>query len=175
MQPNIIFIMADQLAARYLGTYGSGVDSTPNLDRLAARGIRFDRCYATCPVCAPNRASLLTGRSPVVHGLTTNNYTAPPETPTHPQLLRDNGWRLTRFVQGGGQMFDLNADPDEQNNLYKNPDYADKRQELLERLIDITTRPHRMPQYRNMPVIDGVPHRLGGRGNAQLIPVSADS
>ena len=530
MQPNIIFIMADQLAARYLGTYGSGVDSTPNLDRLAARGIRFDRCYATCPVCAPNRASLLTGRSPVVHGLTTNNYTAPPETPTHPQLLRDkgyrtggfgkfhqhpmplpvireaaflgfdesvvhedrkwgpwldwveknhpehfdaalalcwsengdparqeqlgrkrqawkeiiapriedsgwkkmwtsplppevhdttflidtgidfmqrhlksqtaqpffcnislvdphdpydppapyadmydpndipealpaewkesgpdclgprqetlgfdsiaddrdkvqklramyhgslrymddqigrviefveenglwentiilfstdhgdmmgdqglmakgmphydsgirvpliaacggiqpgvsdrltctldffptfcdlaeisaekrpplegksfiahlypdrepapdpyghhpatpewdrmlynepewreisvafgaesvitdDGWRLTRFVQGGGQMFDLNTDPDEQNNLYNNPDYADKRQELLERLINITTRPHRMPQYRNMPVIDGVPHRLGGRGNSQLIPISAD-
>jgi arylsulfatase A-like enzyme len=89
-------------------------------------------------------------------------------------VITDDGWRLTRFVQGGGQMFDLNADPDEQNNLYQNPEYAGKRQELLERLIDITTRPHRMPQYRNMPVIDGVPHRLGGRGSAQLIPISPE-
>ena len=49
---------------------------------------------------------------------------------------------------GGGQMFELNADPDEQNDLYNNPDFADKRQELLERLINITPRPHRMLQSR---------------------------
>ena len=41
--PNIIFIMADQLAASFVGCYGSGVESTPTLDSLAARGVRFDR------------------------------------------------------------------------------------------------------------------------------------
>ena len=47
---NIIFICADQLAAAFLGCYGSGVASTPTLDRLAGEGVRFDRCYATSPI-----------------------------------------------------------------------------------------------------------------------------
>ena len=54
--PNIIFITADQLAARHLNCYGSGVPSTPALDALAERGTRFERCYASAPVCTPNRA-----------------------------------------------------------------------------------------------------------------------
>ena len=95
--PNIVLIMADQLAAGFLGCYGSGVDSTPTLDRMAARGVRFDRCYATCPVCAPNRATLLTGRSPVVHGLITNNYALPTDTPTFPHLLQARGYRTGGF------------------------------------------------------------------------------
>ena len=57
-RPNILFIMADQLAASSLNCYGSQVDSTPTLDRLAAQGVRFDRCYAHVPVCAPNRATI---------------------------------------------------------------------------------------------------------------------
>lgn len=94
---NIIFIMADQLAARWLGCYGNPVDATPTLDRLAAEGIRFDRCYATFPVCAPNRATALTGRSPVVHGVVTNNQVLRADTPTYAHILRRQGYRTGGF------------------------------------------------------------------------------
>lgn len=94
---NILFIMADQLAARSLGCYGSGVDSTPTLDRLARDGVRFDRCYTTFPVCAPNRATILTGRSPAVHGVITNNYALATDTPTYAHVLQSHGYRTGGF------------------------------------------------------------------------------
>lgn len=94
---NIILIMADQLAAGMLGCYGSGVNSTPVLDDLAANGVRFDRCYATSPVCAPNRATMLTGRSPVVHGIINNNYTLATDMPTYAHVLQANGYRTGGF------------------------------------------------------------------------------
>ncbi len=96
-QPNIIFIMADQLAASFVGCYGSGVDSTPNLDALASKGRRYDRFYAHCPVCAPNRASILTGRSIEVHGIVTNNLTLRTDHPTFPKVLQSVGYRTGGF------------------------------------------------------------------------------
>ena len=94
---NIIFILADQLGAAFLGTYGSGVASTPNLDRLAANGVRFTRCYATSPICAPNRACVLTGRSPEVHGVISNNYALQSDNPTYAHVLRAHGYRTGVF------------------------------------------------------------------------------
>ncbi len=96
-QPNIVFIMADQLAAAMLHCYGGTVDSTPTLDRLAADGVRFDRCYATHPVCAPNRATILTGRSSCIHGIITNNYTLLPDNTTYAQVLQALGYRTGGF------------------------------------------------------------------------------
>jgi arylsulfatase A-like enzyme len=95
--PNIVFVMADQLPAAQVGCYGSGVDSTPTLDRLAAEGLRFDRCYATSPICAPNRATLLTGRSPAIHGLVENCQALPNDTPTYAHLLQRRGYRTGGF------------------------------------------------------------------------------
>ncbi len=95
--PNIVFFLADQLGARALGCYGSGVNSTPNLDRLAREGVRFDRYYATAPVCAPNRATILTGRSPEIHGVTTNNYALQSDNPTYAHVLRRRGYRTGGF------------------------------------------------------------------------------
>jgi len=92
-QPNVVFIMADQLAAGCVGCYGSGVDSTPTLDRLAAVGVRFTRAYAHSPVCAPNRASILTGRSTEIHGIVTNNLLLGTEAPTYPMVLQRQGYR----------------------------------------------------------------------------------
>jgi len=96
-RPNIVFIMADQLAAAFVGCYGSGIDTTPTLDRLAARGVRFDRCYAHVPVCAPNRATIFTGRSFEVHGVTTNNLVLKTDNPTFARVLADNGYRTGGF------------------------------------------------------------------------------
>ena len=61
-QPNILLIMADQLMPFLTGAYGHPVVKTPNLDRLVREGVRFDAAYSSCPLCAPARASLMTGR-----------------------------------------------------------------------------------------------------------------
>jgi len=94
---NIIFISADQLAASFLNCYGSGVNSTPTLDQLAQMGTMFERCYATCPICAPDRATWLTGRSPVIHGIISNNYALATDTPTYAHVLRRSGYRTGAF------------------------------------------------------------------------------
>lgn len=69
-QPNIIVILADDLGWADLSSYGSSFYETPNLDKLAENGIRFTQNYATCPVCSPTRASILTGKYPVKTGVT---------------------------------------------------------------------------------------------------------
>ncbi|MHB1483422.1 MAG: sulfatase family protein [Saccharofermentanales bacterium] len=96
-RPNIVLIMADQLAASFIGCYGSGVDSTPCLDELAGNGTLFSRCYATTPVCAPNRACLLTGRSPEIHGIITNNYVLQSDNPTYANVLKYHGYKCGGF------------------------------------------------------------------------------
>ena len=69
-KPNIVFILADDLGWRDLGSYGSTFYETPNIDRLARDGVRFTSAYAAAPVCSPTRASLLTGRWPARSGIT---------------------------------------------------------------------------------------------------------
>ena len=68
--PNILFILIDDLGAVDLASFGSTFYATPNLDRLAERGLVFTDAYASCPVCSPTRGSLLTGRYPARIGLT---------------------------------------------------------------------------------------------------------
>ena len=60
-KPNILIIMADQLAAQALKLYGNPVCKTPNLDELANQGIVFENAYSNNPVCVPSRASMLSG------------------------------------------------------------------------------------------------------------------
>ena len=67
-QPNIVFIFADDLGIGYTGVYGSTIIDTPNIDALAASGVRFTQGYVSHPVCSPSRAGLLTGRYPQRHG-----------------------------------------------------------------------------------------------------------
>lgn len=69
-QPNILVILADDLGWADLGVYGSTFYETPVLDSLAGKGLRFTQGYATCPVCSPSRASLMTGKYPVNTGVT---------------------------------------------------------------------------------------------------------
>jgi len=69
-QPNIVYIMADDLGWAELGCYGNDFNETPHLDALATRGIRFTQAYAPAPVCSPTRASVLTGQFPARVGIT---------------------------------------------------------------------------------------------------------
>jgi arylsulfatase A-like enzyme len=97
VRPNIVFIQADQLAARQLGCYGGGLDSSPTLDRLAGEGMRFDRCYTSFPISLPNRASTLTGRTPGIHGLINGRTRLLDDHPCYAQCLRDVGYRIGGF------------------------------------------------------------------------------
>ena len=67
-RPNVLFILADQLRASSLPLYGEHQIETPHLDRLAGEGLGFSNAIATCPVCTPYRAMLLTGRHPQTTG-----------------------------------------------------------------------------------------------------------
>jgi arylsulfatase A-like enzyme len=69
-QPNFVFFLIDDLGWKDLGCYGSTFDETPNIDRLAAQGMRFTNAYAACPVCSPTRASIMTGKYPARLGIT---------------------------------------------------------------------------------------------------------
>lgn len=74
---NILFIMADQLRWDYLSCYGHPHLHTPNIDRLAKKGVRFDRAFVQSPVCGPSRASFYTGRTVFSHGATWNRVPLP--------------------------------------------------------------------------------------------------
>ena len=70
-KPNVVFFLIDDLGWADLGCYGSKFHKTPNLDKLAADGMRFTQAYAACPVCSPTRTAILTGRYPQRSGITT--------------------------------------------------------------------------------------------------------
>ncbi len=61
-RPNIVFIMSDDHAAHAISAYGSKINSTPQIDRLAKAGVRFDNCFVTNSICTPSRATILTGK-----------------------------------------------------------------------------------------------------------------
>jgi len=88
---NTILVEADQLSARWLGCYGNPAAHTPNLDALAATGVRFDHCYANLPVCMPSRASTITGRSAQHTGVFFNGWELSLDLPTFPQALQRGG------------------------------------------------------------------------------------
>ena len=70
-RPNVLFILVDDMGARDLSNEGSTFYESPNIDRIANEGMKFTRGYATCQVCSPSRASILTGKYPTNHGITT--------------------------------------------------------------------------------------------------------
>ncbi len=96
-KPNILFIMADQLRWDAMGCSGGWVQ-TPNLDRIAAEGVRFSNCVTNSPVCIPARVSLATGRYPHNTGIWNNlHYDMPADTPTWMQAVRNAGYRTSLF------------------------------------------------------------------------------
>ncbi|MEM7799564.1 MAG: choline-sulfatase [Chloroflexota bacterium] len=91
--PNILLVMADQLAPHFTGTYGHPVVKTPHMDALAARGTRFDAAYCNSPLCAPSRASFMTGQHLTDIGAYDNAADFPSSIPTFAHYLKQMGYR----------------------------------------------------------------------------------
>jgi arylsulfatase A-like enzyme len=91
---NVLLITTDQQRADTIGAYGSGLEATPTLDRLAAEGVRFDACRTQNPYCQPSRATILTGRYPSSHGVHSNGVDFPQDEigTTLSAMLATAGW-----------------------------------------------------------------------------------
>ncbi len=92
VRPNILFICTDQQRYDALGCYGNEHIHTPTIDSLASEGVLFERCYVQNPVCAPSRASLLTGRYLHAHGLWANGVALPSHELLFTRALADAGY-----------------------------------------------------------------------------------
>lgn len=151
---NVVFILIDDMGWRDLVSYGSTFYETPNVDRLAAQGMKFTNAYAACPVCSPTRASIMTGQYPARVGITDfiggHNHGKlnpapyldhlPLEQVTLAEALHDAGyqtWHIGKWHLGGkgywptDQGFDVNVGgwaaghPASYFSPYKNPNLKD--------------------------------------------------
>ena len=92
-RPNILFIMTDDHAAHALSCYGSQINATPNLDRIAKEGVRFENCFCTNSICAPSRAVILTGKYSHHNGVVDNRAKFDGTQQTAPKLMREAGYQ----------------------------------------------------------------------------------
>jgi len=91
--PNILFIMSDDHASHAMSCYGSRINETPNLDRIAREGMRFDNCFCTNSICTPSRATILTGTYNHVNGVTTLDSRLDGRLPNVAKLLQRAGYQ----------------------------------------------------------------------------------
>ncbi|MGB1814834.1 MAG: sulfatase [Rubripirellula sp.] len=135
-RPNVLFIAADDMNCD-LGVYGDPMVKTPNLDRLARMGVRFDNAYCQQPLCGPSRASLMTGLRPDtldMHTLKHELRQKNPDVVTLGQLFRNNGYfsaragKIYHYGNPGQIGTDANDDPATWDQRY-NPAGIDKTQE----------------------------------------------
>lgn len=119
---NVIVIASDDLRPA-LGAYGNQIVKTPNLDKLAARGVRFDRAYAQYPLCNPSRTSLLTGKYPTQTGVMDNEFyfrALHPEFVSLPQHFKAHGYatlRSGKIFHGGMDDTEAWTEGGEQRNF----------------------------------------------------------
>ena len=97
-KPNVLFVIVDDLNCR-IACYGDPVAKTPHLDRLAGRGVLFERAYCNFPLCNPTRSSVLSGQYPTTTGVLDNKtWLVPPQGhPTLPQHFAQQGWARAEF------------------------------------------------------------------------------
>ena len=96
-QPNILFIMSDDHASHAMSCYGSRINHTPNLDRIANGGMRLENCFCTNSICTPSRATILTGTYNHVNGVTTLSTMMDNTLQTFPKLLQEAGYQTAVF------------------------------------------------------------------------------
>src|SRR5574337_159153 len=82
-RPNILLVISDDLASWMTGCYGNQEILTPNIDKMAAQGVRFANHFVCTPICSASRATLFTGRTPMQHGI--HDFLTPPPIESPPQ------------------------------------------------------------------------------------------
>lgn len=132
-RPNVLFIMSDDHAAHAIGAYGSRINETPHLDRLANEGMRLDNCFCTNSICAPSRATILTGTYNHINGVKTLGDNLDGRQVTFPKLLQAAGYQtamIGKWHLGHGGHYDPTGF-DDWSVLPEQGDYYDP--EFIER------------------------------------------
>lgn len=147
-QPNILFIMSDDHAYQAISAYGSVLNKTPQIDRIAKEGIRLDRCFCTNSICAPSRATILTGKHNHLNGVRTLNDVIDNTQQMFPKILQEAGyetamigkWHLGHGPKHNPTGFDYWSILPEQG-LYHDPLFYDMgvEKEYKGYVTDITT------------------------------------
>ncbi|MEM9481708.1 MAG: sulfatase [Verrucomicrobiota bacterium] len=96
-RPNILFIFSDDHGYQAVSAYGSNRNKTPNIDRIANEGMRFENCFVTNSICGPSRAVILTGKHSHLNGFFRNGITFNGEQQTFPKLLQKAGYQTAVF------------------------------------------------------------------------------
>jgi len=91
-KPNIVFVFADQLRSFDLSCYGADHIQTPNMDRLAADGVRFTHAFSTYPICSPFRAMMMTGLYPMRNGMVCNDHYLRAGVPSFAHVCKKAGY-----------------------------------------------------------------------------------
>ncbi|MBL7215300.1 MAG: sulfatase [Phycisphaerae bacterium] len=144
-RPNIVFIMTDDHASHAISCYGSKINTTPHLDRLAVEGMRFNNCFCTNAICAPSRAVILTGKYSHLNGKIDNSGQPFDGTQqTYPKLLRQAGYETAMIgkwhLKSNPTGFDYwNILPGQGD--YFNPDFIEmgRRKQHEGYVTDLTT------------------------------------
>lgn len=130
-RPNIIFIMSDDHAYQAISAYDNKLIQTPNIDRIAKRGMLFTQASVTNSICAPSRATILTGKHSHLNGKIDNHFDFDTTNVTFPQILQQSGYQTAMFGKlhfgNNPKGFDEFKILPGQGNYY-NPDFITKKQ-----------------------------------------------
>lgn len=142
-RPNVLLVVTDQHRADHLGCYGNPIVRTPHIDAIAERGWIFDRFNVASPVCMANRATMMTGRMPSLHGVRHNGIALSTEATTFVDLLRAAGYRTALIGKSHLQNFGHDA-PNRRRWTNRNGG-----QEPVDALRDASKRPRAGREYDN--------------------------
>jgi len=143
-QPNVVFIVVDTLRADHLGCYGDPGATTPNIDRLAQRSVVFDRAFSASSWTRPSIASLLSGRSPLRHGIFSEceEHVLGRGVPTIQRYLRDRGYETKAIVTNPHYEFGIQRDFESVESLPNG--WADQ---VYDEAIAYVAREHERPYF----------------------------